>query len=275
MTNDYKNNNQTNHTDNKNTPISAHPDPTVPNQANGVQDEKDKVAPVSAHPDPVVPNVEEKVAQETKDTPKDQGPHLGKHEDHPKPPTPGTTPPKPGVNPPKPGEPKDKKDSPESSNDEVETMKGDVTYDDKVIQKIVGIALEKVDGLLTADGGFFSNVAEKLVNTDNVTAGIDTEVGKKEVAVDMKIVVEYGKDIEDIYKQIKEIIAKEVGAMTHLKVVEVNVDVVDIKTKEEYEANSETVQDKVTKAAKATGQFASEQTEKAKSAIEQQTNNEQ
>ncbi|MBF8808079.1 MAG: Asp23/Gls24 family envelope stress response protein [Enterococcus lacertideformus] len=147
-------------------------------------------------------------------------------------------------------------------------------YEDKVIQKIIGIALEKVDGLLTADGGFLSNVAEKLVNTDNVTAGIDTEVGKKEVAVDMKIVVEYGKDIEDIYKKIKEIIAKEVQSMTHLKVVEVNVDVVDIKTKEEYEANSETVQEKVTKAAKATGQFASKQTEKAKSAIEQQTNNE-
>lgn len=269
-------NNHTNNQSNKNnTPISAHPDPTVPNQANGVHDEKDKTAPVSAHPDPVVPNVESKVAHDKEE----QDNHQGKHEAHPQPPVSGHTPPTPGHTPPKPGEPlNEKKGTPKgsaSSDNDVDAMRGDVTYDDKVIQKIVGVALENVDGLLTADGGFFSNVAGKLVNTDNVTAGIDTEVGKKEVAVDMKIVVEYGKDIEEIYKHIKEIIAKEVQSMTHLKVVEVNVDVVDIKTKEEYEANSETVQDKVTKAAKATGQFASEQTEKAKSAIEQQTNNDQ
>jgi uncharacterized alkaline shock family protein YloU len=56
---------------------------------------------------------------------------------------------------------------------------GELTFDDKVIQKIIGIALEEIDGLLTVDGGFFSNLAEKLVNTDNVTSGISTEVGKK------------------------------------------------------------------------------------------------
>lgn len=56
--------------------------------------------------------------------------------------------------------------------------KKELTFEDKVVQKIIGLALENVDGLLTVDGGFFSNIAEKLVNTDNVTAGIDTEVGK-------------------------------------------------------------------------------------------------
>ena len=45
-------------------------------------------------------------------------------------------------------------------------VKGELTYDDKVIQKIVGTAVEQIDGLLTVDGGFFSNIAEKLVNTE-------------------------------------------------------------------------------------------------------------
>ena len=150
-------------------------------------------------------------------------------------------------------------------------VKGELTYDDKVIQKIVGTAVEQIDGLLTVDGGFFSNIAEKLVNTDNVTAGIDTEVGKKQVAVDMDIVVEYGKDIQDIYEKMKELISREVKKMTHLDVIEVNVNVVDIKSKEEYEEDSETVQDKVTGAAKSTGEFASEQTEKAKKAVNKGT----
>lgn len=146
---------------------------------------------------------------------------------------------------------------------------GDVTYDDKVIQKIIGNAVAKIDGLLTVDGGFFSNVAEKLVNTDNVTTGIDTEVGKKQVAVDMDIVVEYGRDIPEIVDHIKQVIQEEVKKMTHLEVVEVNIHVADVKTKQEYEEDSETVQDKVTDAAQTTGQFASKQAEKAKDAVNQ------
>ena len=139
-------------------------------------------------------------------------------------------------------------------------IKGELTYEDKVIQKIIGIALENVNGLLTVDGGFFSNIKDKLVNSDDVTSGISTEVGKQQVAVDMDVVVEYGKDIENIYDK-----------MTHLDVIEVNVNVVDIKTRAEYEEDSETVQDKVTSAAQTTGSFASKQTNRAKSALSNQT----
>lgn len=161
-----------------------------------------------------------------------------------------------------------------SSKDDLHTppkhdapIKGDLTYDDKVVQKIIGTAIGKIDGLLTIDGGFFSNIAEKLVNTDNVTSGIETEVGKKQVAVDMDVIIEYGRDIPKLADEIKRVIHDEVGRMTHLDVIEVNINVADIKTKEEYEEDSETVQDKVTHAAKTTGRFASEQTEKAKNAI--------
>ena len=148
---------------------------------------------------------------------------------------------------------------------------GTLTYDDKVIQKIIGLAIDKIDGLLDVDGGFFSNIAEKLVNTDNVTSGIKTEVGEKQVAVDMDIIVEYGRDIPKIADQVKQVIHDEVEHMTHLEVIEVNINVVDIKTESEFEEDSETVQDKVTNAAKSTGQFAAKQTDKAKRAIGQGT----
>nr|CAA03877.1 gls24 [Enterococcus faecalis] len=146
-------------------------------------------------------------------------------------------------------------------------IKGELTFEDKSF-KNYRFSLENVDGLLTVDGGFFSNIAEKLVNTDNVTAGIDTEVGKKQVAVDMDIVVEYGKDIQDIYEKMKELISREVKKMTHLDVIEVNVNVVDIKSKGRYEEDSETVQDKVT-ALPSTGEFASDN-RKAKSCDKEQ-----
>ncbi|WP_368561064.1 Asp23/Gls24 family envelope stress response protein [Enterococcus faecalis] len=146
----------------------------------------------------------------------------------------------------------------------VETVKGKLTYEDKVVQKIIGISLEKVNGLLTVDGGFFSNLTGKLVNTDNVTSGVDVEVGEKQVAVDLDIVAEYGKDIHKIYNEMKEIITKEVKNMTGLEVIEVNVNVVDIKTEEQHEEDSVTLQDKMGDATEAVTNFTSEQTEKAK-----------
>lgn len=284
MNNNNKNNN--NNKMNNQKPVSAHPDPTTPNQSNGVNDEKNKTAPVSAHPDPVVPNVQQGVEEKKHDAEKHAPHHPG---------TPESKVPEQhdAIDPSKPVEeqkhPSDhakaqEKFSSDHTNgqgklgsdhtnnqgkhdsEQEDSMRGELNYEDKVVQKIIGIAIEQVDGLLSANGGFFSNVAGKLVNTDNVTAGIETEVGKKQVAVDMDVIVEYGKDIEKIFEEMQEVIGKEVKNMTHLEVIEVNANVVDIKTKEEFEKDQETVQDKVTDAAKKTGEFASNQTDKVKSA---------
>ncbi|WP_430610521.1 Asp23/Gls24 family envelope stress response protein [Enterococcus sp. DIV0876] len=226
--------------------ISAHPDPDVPNTAHNPNENS---VPMTEAPDPVVPGAQRAV---------DHKPNGPKPEDHPAPgnPKPAGDHPTPPT-PPKPGFEGPTGDAP---------VNGTLTYDDKVIQKIIGIALEHVDGLLTVDGGFFSNIAEKLVNTDNVTSGINTEVGKKQVAVDLDIVVEYGRNIPDIAEQVKEVIESEVSKMTQLEVIEVNINVVDVKTVAEYQEDSETVQDKVSSAASKTGDFASRQTDKAKHA---------
>ena len=96
------------------------------------------------------------------------------------------------------------------------------------------------------------------------TSGIDVEVGKKEVAVDLDIVAEYGVDISKIYEDIKRVIEKEVKHMTSLEVIEVNVNVVDIKTKEQYEEDSVTVQDKLSDATSEVSDFVSDQTDKVK-----------
>lgn len=137
-------------------------------------------------------------------------------------------------------------------------VSGELTFSDKVIQKIVGIAIEKVDGLLSVKSGFFSSIAEKVVNTDNVTSGIETEVGKKQVAVDMEVICEYGKDATKIYNEIKRVVRTEVEKMTHLEIVEINVQVSDIQTKKEFEENLRTLQDQATNAANKVGDYVSE-----------------
>lgn len=92
----------------------------------------------------------------------------------------------------------------------IESVKGELVFEDKVIQKLIGLALDEIDGLLTIDGGFFSNIASKLVNTDSTTSGVDVEVGKKQVAADLSIVAEYGKDVTSIYEKMKQVISEEV-----------------------------------------------------------------
>nr|WP_238829649.1 Asp23/Gls24 family envelope stress response protein [Lactococcus lactis] len=120
----------------------------------------------------------------------------------------------------------------------------------------------------------FSNLTGKLINTDDVTTGVDVEVGKTQVAVDLKVVTEYRKNVPDIYEKIKEVIRKEVAAMTELEVVEVNVTVTDIKTKEQQKEDDVSIQDRVTSAAQTTGKFTSEQVDKVKDKVEDNTDKE-
>ncbi|MCH5461632.1 Asp23/Gls24 family envelope stress response protein [Lactobacillus sp. LC28-10] len=155
---------------------------------------------------------------------------------------------------------------PESMNTKPE-IKGELTYEDKVLQKIVGLCLEDIKGLLNVDGGFFANVADKLVNTNDVTSGVDVEVGKKQVAVDLNIVAEYGIDIPNLYDQIKRKIVENVDELTGLDVIEVNVTVTDVKTHAEYERDSVSVQDKVGELSNKTKHAVGKGAQKTKSAV--------
>ncbi|NUF25916.1 Asp23/Gls24 family envelope stress response protein [Bombilactobacillus mellis] len=148
-------------------------------------------------------------------------------------------------------------------------IKGELTYDQKVVQKIIGMALSDIDGLLTVDGGFFSNLTDKLVNNDDVTSGINVEVGKKQVAVDVDIVAEYGTNISKLYDQIKDKIYQRVMHMTGLEVVEVNVNVVDVKTKAEHEKDSTSLQDKISHATDNMGKNAKQEGKKAQDKMQE------
>lgn len=65
----------------------------------------------------------------------------------------------------------------------------------RLLEKIIGMALENVDGLLSVEGGFFSNLTGKIINTDDVTKGVAVEVGETQVAVDLKVITEYRKHV--------------------------------------------------------------------------------
>ncbi|GAK31187.1 Gls24 family general stress protein [Weissella oryzae SG25] len=146
-------------------------------------------------------------------------------------------------------------------------IKGQLSFDDKVIQKIVGYSIEKIDGLLGVDAGFIANVKNKLVNSDDPTEGVSVEVGKEQVAVDLDIITEYGKDARDIYADVKKIVSEQVAKMTGLDLVEMNVKVVDIQSSDEYDKNQTSLQDRAADAGQTIKEKTSQGYEAAKDKV--------
>ena len=141
------------------------------------------------------------------------------------------------------------------------------SYNRKAIKKQIGQALANVDGLLAVDGGFFSNLAGKIVNTDKFTSGVKLVIGKEEARVDLNVIAEYKKNVSDLYHDIKRLVIDVIRNMTGFSVIEVNLKVLEVKTQAKQEADSVSLQDHVTHMAESTGEFASHTLEKAKDGI--------
>ena len=141
------------------------------------------------------------------------------------------------------------------------------SYNRKAIKKQIGQALANVDGLLAVDGGFISNLAGKIVNTDKFTSGVKLVLGKEEARVDLNVIAEYKKNVSDLYHDIKRLVIDVIRNMTGFSVIEVNLKVLEVKTQAKQEADSVSLQDHVTHMAESTGEFASHTLEKAKDGI--------
>ena len=141
------------------------------------------------------------------------------------------------------------------------------SYNRKAIKKQIGQALANVDGLLAVDGGFFSNLAGKIVNTDKFTSGVKLVIGKEEARVDLNVIAEYKKNVSDLYHDIKRLVIDVIRKMTGFSVIDVNLKVLEVKTQAKQEADSVSLQDHVTHFAEATGEFASDTLGKAKDGI--------
>lgn len=95
---------------------------------------------------------------------------------------------------------------------------------DDVVGVIAGIAAMEVEGVAGMAGGLASNMVEML-GKKNLSKGVRVQVGEKECAIDIYIVVEYGVRIPDVAQRVQENVKQAVESMTGLNVVEVNIHV--------------------------------------------------
>ena len=101
---------------------------------------------------------------------------------------------------------------------------GSVKIADEVVAIVAGLAATEVSGVAGMSGGIAGGIAEML-GRKNLAKGVKVEVGEKEAAVDIFVIVEFGVRIPDVSLKIQQEVKKAIEGMTGLKVVEVNIHV--------------------------------------------------
>lgn len=121
--------------------------------------------------------------------------------------------------------------TPEQST-ELETSQGATTISDLVVSKIAGLAAREVNGVHDFGGGAsraFGAVRERIPGARSSTSqGVAVEVGQRQAAVDLTVVVEYGVSIVELARAVRRNVIAALEQMTSLEVVEVNINVVDL-----------------------------------------------
>jgi uncharacterized alkaline shock family protein YloU len=109
---------------------------------------------------------------------------------------------------------------------------GRTSIADGVVQKIAGIAAREISGVYDLGGSFgraLGALRDRIPGSGtNITQGVAVEVGERQTAVDLNIVVEYGVSIADLAVAIRRNVIQSVERMTGLEVTEVNIAVNDI-----------------------------------------------
>lgn len=104
------------------------------------------------------------------------------------------------------------------------TEYGSVKISNDVVAIIAGVAATEVKGVAGMSGGITGGITEML-GMKNLSKGVKVEVGDKETAIDLFIIVEYGSNITEVGKEVQENVKASVETMTGLNVVEVNVSI--------------------------------------------------
>ena len=130
------------------------------------------------------------------------------------------------------------------SSSSLETSQGKTTIADSVVQKIAGIAAREVSGVYQLGGGAaraFGAIKERIPGSSgpNHAQGVGVEVGERQAAVDLDLIVEYGVSIADLAASVRRNVISSVERMSGLEVTEVNVSVNDIHIPGQDEGNEE------------------------------------
>lgn len=126
---------------------------------------------------------------------------------------------------------------------ELVTQGGKTTIADVVVAKIASMAARQVGGVYAMGAGMsrtIGSMRERMPGmSSDSTQGVQVQVGERQAAVDIDIVVEYGVSIPDLANAVRRNVSNEIEHMCGLEVVEVNIAVDDVHLAEEEDQQPE------------------------------------
>lgn len=113
------------------------------------------------------------------------------------------------------------------------TQQGRTSIADSVVLKIAGVASREVAGVHTMGTGgarAFGAIRERLPGSSgpSPSQGVTVEVGERQAAIDIDLVMDYGVSIPDVAEAVRRNVIQRVERMTGLEVTEVNIAVDDV-----------------------------------------------
>ncbi|MDQ7810831.1 Asp23/Gls24 family envelope stress response protein [Amycolatopsis sp. A133] len=112
------------------------------------------------------------------------------------------------------------------------SAQGSTTIADTVVSKVAGLATREVSGVYALGSGAaraFGAIRERIPGASaSVSQGVSVEVGERQAAIDLQILVDYGVSITDLSRSVRRNVITAVEQITGLEVVEVNINVSDV-----------------------------------------------
>jgi len=108
--------------------------------------------------------------------------------------------------------------------------RGVTTISDTVVSQVAGMAAQEVEGVHMGGGTSrtASGVLGSITGSESKTSGISVEVGRTETAIDLKMGIEYNKNILQTVEEVRRRITDRVESITGLRIKELNATITDI-----------------------------------------------
>ncbi|MDH6142132.1 Asp23/Gls24 family envelope stress response protein [Kitasatospora acidiphila] len=124
-------------------------------------------------------------------------------------------------------------------------QRGRTVMADGVVEKIAGMAAREVPGIHALGSGLARTLGAMRDRASggrtSVSRGIKAEVGERQTAIDIALIVEYGAVIPELAAAVRRNIISSVERLTGLEVVEVNIAVNDVHLPDESEEEEELI----------------------------------
>jgi uncharacterized alkaline shock family protein YloU len=114
----------------------------------------------------------------------------------------------------------------------LQSTQGTTKIADVVVQKIASLAAREVPGVRDLGGGTSRTLGAlrgRIPGAGTSSGqGVTVEVGERQVAVDLDVLIDYGVAIPELARVVRENVITAIEEMAGLEVVEVNISVVDV-----------------------------------------------